>query len=158
MEKNNNLLKIAGILNILEGTLFCINNSVTVVGLLIIALGVLLINIAKMPIEEQYENRVLMLILSIIQIPYNLLSAILLFIVWDSVVNYKKQINGINAPPEEKEQINPEVKKIDLLLKLGVGMVFISGVIFATSSWDFISNGFKIIILLLFGALFLELK
>ena len=31
-EKNKTLLKIAGIINILEGTLFCIDNYVTVVG------------------------------------------------------------------------------------------------------------------------------
>ena len=158
-DKNRNLLKIAGILNILEGTIFCINNKVTVIGLIIIALGVLFINIGKKPIQEQCKDRVLLLIFAIIQVPYNLLSAILLFIVWDSLSNYQKQLNGINAPPEEIEkEVNPEVKKIDILLKLGVGMVFISGVIFATSSWDFISDIFKVIILVLFGALFFGLS
>ena len=159
-EKNKTLLKIAGIINILEGTLFCINNSVTVLGLIIIAIGVLIISIGNKSIEEQCENKVLLLILAIVHIVGNIIVAVLLFIVWDTVVNYQKKLNGINAPPEEikKEKINPEVKKIDILLKLGVAMVFISGVIFATSSWDFISDIFKIIILLLFGLLFLGLS
>lgn len=159
-EKNKTLLKIAGIINILEGTLFCIDNYVTVVGLIIIALGVLLINIGNKSTEEQIENKVLLLVLAIVHIGINLISAIILFIVWDTLSNYQKYLNGINAPPEaiEKEIINPEVKKIDILLKLGVGMVFISGVIFATSSWDFITDIFKIIILLLFGILFLGLS
>ena len=105
-EKNKTLLKIAGIINILEGTLFCINNYVTVVGLIIIALGVLLINIGNKSTEEQMENKVLLLILAIVQVGINLISAILLFIVWDSLSNYQKHLNGTDSIENAKIEIS----------------------------------------------------
>lgn len=51
-----------------------------------------------------------------------------------------------------------EVKKIDTLLKVGVILVVLSGIIFATTSWDIMSNSVKTILLVLFGGIFLELS
>jgi hypothetical protein len=55
-------------------------------------------------------------------------------------------------------QIDPEQKKLDLLLKLGVGMVIISGLIFSTSTWNYISDVLKMIILMLIGFAFVGLS
>ena len=50
----------------------------------------------------------------------------------DSLTGSPKAVNPTNGPPivKKKKEIDPEVKKIDILLKLGVGMILISGIIF----------------------------
>lgn len=66
---------------------------------------------------------------------------------------------GNNNPViQEKRKIipiiPPEAKRIDILLKLGVALVILSGVIFATSSWNAISSFTKTLFILLLGVLF----
>lgn len=157
-EKNKTLLNIAGILNIAEGSLFCIFKPTIIFGLFIMAIGIYFIAMSKKTIEEQYEQRVLLLVVSIANLLINIISSVLVFVTCDNLSIYKKSINGMNAPPKEKEDLNPEAKKIDLLLKLGVGMVFISGVLFATTTWSFISDIVKAIVLVILGIFFLGLS
>ena len=64
-EKNKTLLNIAGILNIAEGSLFCIFKPTIIFGLFIMAIGIYFIAMSKKTIEEQYEQRVLLLVVSI---------------------------------------------------------------------------------------------
>lgn len=155
-EKNKKLLNIAGILNIVEGAAICVYNPFAIFGLVVMAIGVFFMGESKKTIEEQERTKVFLLIVAIANIVINIVSSILVFIVWDNLLNYRKSANGINAPPEEEQ--NPETKKIDLLLKLGVGMVFIAGILFATTTWSFISDILKAVILIILGILFVGLS
>lgn len=157
-QKNQSLLSYAGILNILEGAAFCVFKPAAIYGLIIMAIGVYFMAVSKKNMEEQDEQRILLMVVAIINIPINIISAILACMASDNIANYRKSVNGINAPPEKKKEINPEAKKIDLLLKLGVGMVFISGILFATTTWSFISDLVKAIVLIVLGALFIGLS
>lgn len=153
MEKSNKqFLAIAGIINILEGALVCAYNEVAIVGFIIMAIGLYFMSTSNKTLEEMHKQRIALLVIAIINLSICLISSIFVFIVFDKLNNYRKSVNGINAPPEE--EINPEVKKINLLLKLGVAMVFISGLLFATTSWDFITDTVKAIALIGFGAIF----
>ena len=157
MEKSNKqFLAIAGIINILEGALVCAYNEVAIVGFIIMAIGLYFMSTSNKTLEEMHKQRIALLVIAIINLSACLISSIFVFIVFDKLNNYRKSVNGINAPPEE--EINPEVKKINLLLKLGVAMVFISGLLFATTSWDFITDTVKAIALIGFGAIFLGLS
>jgi len=59
---------------------------------------------------------------------------------------------------DNKPKIDPRIKKIDMLLKLGVAMVFIAGFIFATTSWNSISPFLKILLFLIVSGLFISLS
>jgi hypothetical protein len=59
---------------------------------------------------------------------------------------------------KETKQIDPEAKKIDTMLKVGVLMVGISGLIFATTSWEVISDLMKVVALIIMAALFYGLS
>ena len=61
-------------------------------------------------------------------------------------------------PKKHKENVDPQARKIDILLKLGVGMVFVSGILFATTSWSIITDLIKLIVLTLLGFMFLGLS
>ena len=96
-EKNKTLLNIAGILNIAEGSLFCIFKPTIIFGLFIMAIGIYFIAMSKKTIEEQYEQRVLLLVVSIANLLINLISSVLAFITCDNLSIYKKSIKGMNA-------------------------------------------------------------
>ena len=76
----------------------------------------------------------------------------------DKITKNSQNINGINAPPKVLKEVDKETKKIDILLKLGIGMIFTSGILFVTTSWDFISNPIKAFALIFLGLLFLVLS
>jgi len=57
-----------------------------------------------------------------------------------------------------KKEVNPELKKLDILLKLGVGLVFIAGFIFATTGWYSLPSILKIFIFTVMGSLFIFLS
>ena len=59
-------------------------------------------------------------------------------------------------PPKPK--VDPQIKKIDILLKLGVAMVFIAGFVFATTGWNSLNSILKIFIFLLVSTLFIGLS
>lgn len=63
-----------------------------------------------------------------------------------------------DAKVVEKEKIDPQIRKIDILLKLGVAMVFIAGFVFATTGWYSLSSILKIFIFLIVAALFIWLS
>lgn len=57
-----------------------------------------------------------------------------------------------------KEIISKETKQLDILLKIGLAMISISGLIFATSTWNLVANSIKVISLFVFGLLFLGMS
>ncbi len=155
---NKNLLTIAGILNLLEGAAICVYEPLAICGLIVMAIGVYFLAMSNKTIEDQQDERILLLIVGIINIAVNLISSLLVFASFSNIQEYRKSDNSINGPPEEEVEVNQEVKNIDLMLKLGVAMVFISGVLFATTTWDFISDLVKALVLIIFGCLFVGLS
>lgn len=154
MEAERKLLKIAGILYGVIGALLL---SAPVYGVFLIVTGIYFFSQADEDAETLYKNRVIHYILAAIGIA-NLVGSILVFIVQDNIAKYRRMVNGTNAPPKVIYKMDKEAKKIDILIKLGVAMIFVSGLLFATTSWSFINNYIKAFALILFGILFLVLS
>ena len=57
-----------------------------------------------------------------------------------------------------KKQVDPQIRKIDILLKLGVVMVFIAGFVFATTGWYSLNSIVKLFIFFLVACLFIGLS
>jgi len=149
------LLKVASILYGIIGVLFL---EFPVYGVFLILLGIYFFIESESTHERLYKNRIINIILAGLGL-VNLIGSILVFVVEDNIIKEKRiNSNGINAPPKVVYKVDKEAKKIDILLKIGVFMVFISGILFATTSWSFINNYIKAIALLLFGFLFLGLS
>ena len=162
MKDYKNLFKIAGIINIITGVLL-LTASHSFLCIIQFIMAAILLYIYQANEKSNTDNRGIILVLAIISIPLNFLVSIILFIALFNMKSNYPITNPTNAPPEKKviikkKVIDPEVKKIDTLLKLGVAMVFISGVLFATTSWDFISDLFKAIALIVLGTLFICLS
>ncbi len=153
MENNKSLIKIAGTMNFIIGVMAF---NIPVYGVLMIITGTILYLLTTTP-EKIKDNKVVIIIMAIICVPLNLISAILLFCSYDNIEKYNR-IHGKNAPPKVVYKLDKESQRLDLLIKLGVGMVFISGILFATTTWDFINIIGKAIMLIVFGILFLCLS
>lgn len=71
-----------------------------------------------------------------------------------------KILNALNNNGKAvvKEKVDPQVRKVDILLKLGVAMVFIAGFVFATTGWYSLNSIIKIFIFLLVAILFIWLS
>ena len=153
MEAQKKLLKVSGILYGIMGVFLL---EAPFYGILLILFGIFIYSQSNEDIDTIYKNRVLYYMICILGI-VNLVGSILLFTAMDEIRKQKK-VNGMNAPPKVIYKVDKESRKIDLLLKLGVAMIFISGLLFATTSWDFIHNYVKAIALIVFGILFLCLS
>ena len=150
MDSAKKYLKIAGIINCIIGLLLF---NVPLYGISIVGVGIFLYALSQESAKDIYESKNILIITSFVLIPFNFISSIFLFLTILELKGIRVEVNGQNAPNEDKES-----KKIDILLKLGVGMVFLSGILFATTSWSIISDLTKAIVLLVAGTLFLGLS
>lgn len=152
MTKANNYIKISGILYLLF-SLFIILYFPLLGGPLLV-IGIILLSNSFLSLEELNKNKVSLIIIAILSILLNQIAAILIFVSLDEISSAKK--NSINSPPEE--QVSSESKRIDMLLKLGLAMILLAGILFATTSWEIISDLLKLIALLIMGGAFLGLS
>ena len=152
------MLKISSIINFILGvTIFVLGGMIY--SAFFFVLGYLILVFSGYEDEDLKRNKTAILVVGLVTIPLNLFTSIFLIIANDKIHGYEKSVNGENAPPViYKKKVDPEVRKIDILLKLGVGMVFISGILFATTSWNFITDLFKVIALIVFGLFFIGLS
>lgn len=156
MDKERKLLRAAGILDCVIGGLTI---PVFFWGIPLILIGLYLYTESKSTDEELIKNKTIYRVIAILSFFFNIISFAIVYTVTDNITKYEKKVNGKNAPPKKVVyKIDSESKKIDILLKLGVGMVFISGILFATTSWSFINNYIKAFALILFGAIFIVLS
>ena len=153
MERVNKFLKIAGTLTSICSLIFI---KLPVLLCFFLALGLYLLFVSSMDLKDKYKHSVPILIVGILLCLTNVVAGILTVLAYDDLESMKR--NGIKAPPSKSKKIDPEAKRIDILLKLGVAMVFISGILFATTSWSVITNPIKLIVLLLLSILFLGLS
>lgn len=152
MTKANNLIKISGLTYIMF-SLFIIPYVPFFAGILLV-IGIILLSNSFLSLEELSEKKAVLVIVAIVSIFLNLLAAILIFVSFEDISSAKK--DSTNSPP--KEIISSESKKIDLLLKVGLAMVLIAGILFATTTWKFITDPIKVVALILMGILFLGLS
>lgn len=155
MKKIKKLLELSGIINIILSLILI--PHVTIIGAFILITGMLLLSYSFLSIEELQKKRVSLIIMMIILFIFNIIDAILILITLDAISEEIKKINN-NSPPIEKEILSAETKRIDLLLKVGLGMVITSGILFATTSWKIISDPVKVLILIIMSLLFLGLS
>ncbi len=166
MKKIRNLL--------LATAITCIILGVITIGTPIFALiefilgGIIMYTINKDDKAIQNQKKYL-IILAALLIVFNQVGAIILFIAIDNIDALIK--DPIRAGPElsskdkfvinslkKNKQIDPGLRKIDILLKLGVAMVAISGLLFATTSWDLITAPVKVLALIFMGIIFMGLS
>ncbi len=154
MENDRIKLKIASAINIIIGV---IGSFYVTYSAFLCILGVIIFIISNKEDLKKYKTPIL--VLAIFSIFINLISCILLFITYGNITDEERKTNRENAPPRRViKKLNPELRKIDILLKLGVGMVLVAGILFATTSWTFVSDFLKAFSLLLLGGLFLGLS
>ncbi|MBQ7136488.1 MAG: hypothetical protein IJO43_00740 [Bacilli bacterium] len=103
------------------------------------------------------ENKNMVLGLGILNfLSFRIISGALCISIY-SELKHSSYHNNIDTK-DNKPKIDPRIKKIDMLLKLGVAMVFIAGFIFATTSWNSISPILKMLLLLIVSVLFIFLS
>ena len=154
MNKIKKLLEISGIINIILSLLLIPHLAVW--GVILLVAGILLLSYSFLSIEELQNKKIALLIMAIIMFIFNFIVGILIIVILDAIARESKTINN-NSPPTT-EIVTAETKRIDLLLKVGLGMVITSGILFATTSWDVISDLVKVIILIVMGIIFLGLS
>ena len=152
MRKCNKLLKVSSIFYLLYAIAVIMYSKG--LGGLLLTIGIFLLTYSFLDVEHLQNKKVIITIIGIISIFINLISAVMLFIALDDISSYKR--DNDNAPPET--EITSEAKRIDMLLKIGLGMIIISGILVATSSWENISDILKVIGLLLISGMFIFLE
>ncbi len=167
------ILIVPGILNLLT-SIFWIgigvddNIPMLSIGMFLVVVGILCLMYSNMNVKELYEKRKVLFALGIVLLPLNFISAVILLIESDRIGSeyiktdeYKKleeSKNGdVEVIPKEKT-VNKQTKKLDILLKIGIIMVAISGVMIATTSWEEITDVAKMVAITIIGILFLGLS
>ena len=163
----NNLL-VAGIFSIIVGCFWLLASAqessvVFVIGAFVLVAGVMNIIYSKLEPEKLYEKRNIVLIWGILLIPFNLISAILLLVDSDRIKSeyakyLKEQDVQVLDSNNNNIKVSKEKKKLDILLKIGIGMVAVSGIMIATTSWKVITDFVKLILIAVIGVLFLGLS
>ena len=156
MESNKNLRKVlknSGVAKIIFGvTLLYVYPYY---GILLILFGLYLFFQSYENEETLFSNKIIYLIVSIIGI-CDVVGSLIYFVNYEKFSPSTKNANG--PPKKDFITFDNENNKIDILLKLGVLMVFLSGLIFATTSWAIINDFTKVIALFLFGLLFIVIS
>ena len=142
MNRNKLFIIASGIINLVVGIY---STSVfQVYGLITLILGFLIL-LLGMDEKSAAKNKNLLTGVAIVSFFTTFIAGILLLL---AITDIKGDIM------KQEEIVDPESKKIDILLKLGVGMVFISGILFATTNWEMITLPIKLVVLILLGLLF----
>lgn len=154
MDSDKILLKVAGALDLLSAIIWILADSL-IIGIIALVIGIIILSISETKGLDLIDNKKTLILIGIINIPIYLIPSILIFIFIGKLSKYEQAVNAINGPPKKENQ---ESRKIDNLLKLGVLMVVISGILFATTSWRIITDNIKVSTLVLFASLFLILS
>ena len=152
MKEAKAFLRVAGVIYGITGCLFL--PFFSPFGVFLFIVGIFLFMEAGQGDEVLYQRRYTYLVLGILCL-FSFLGSIFVLAAYDNICRGGR---GENAPPRVIYKKDPESRKIDLLLKLGILMIFVSGLLFATTSWDMIQDYVKALALLLFGGLFLGLS
>lgn len=162
--KNN--LVVAGVFNIIAGCLwlfasFEASTAAFVIGAFVLVAGIMNIIYSKLEPEKLYEKRNIILLWGILLLPFSLISAIILLVESDKIKSEYSRIireQEVQVIDNNSVKVSKETKKLDILLKLGIAMVSVAGIMIATTSWELITDFVKLIMIALIGVLFLGLS
>ena len=116
-----------------------------------IVTGIIIFYLSSSQDETLANAKMIIFIIGLLLLPVNLISSVIIISSISSL-----NINNNNGPPVViKKVMDPEMRKIDTLLKLGVSMILLSGILFATTTWNIISSGGKVSALLCFSVIFM---
>ncbi|MEG2610130.1 MAG: hypothetical protein RSA91_05605, partial [Bacilli bacterium] len=101
--------------------------------------------------SEQKKRKEIILLLGLITLPFNFISGVFFLLLFTTMLNFQE--SKLRGSP-----VKPEIKRIDLLLKLGVFMVVLAGLMFSLSSWKVVPDIVQVLILLLIAITFLVLS
>lgn len=150
MSKTNKLIRISGIMTGILGLM-----SIDVISwfqvMQLIICG-LLLSYSELSELELRKKKTILIITAICSFVFNFVAGILLIIAVSDLSSNNKEIN------DNQEYVTDASRRIDILLKIGIGMVFVSGLLIATTSWETIPNIIKCICLLMIGGVFLGLS
>lgn len=162
---SKSMLMIAGIINMIAGVF-----SPNIFWLYFI-LGLFLIIFANQSDDDLADSSIIILFIGVILIIPNIISAVLTLLAYSGIrvlksakkETSKQETESLREITEqksvvEKEKIDPEIKRIDILLKLGLFMVLVSGILFATTNWEYITDILKVVFLLVLSFLFFGLS
>ena len=149
MKRDN--LKVAAIINIVFGMIGMLIQYFYYLSIFYIATGIIIFYLSSSQDETLANSKMIIFIIGLLLLPVNLISSVIIISSISSL-----NIKNNNGPPVViKKVMDPEMRKIDTLLKLGVSMILLSGILFATTTWNIISSGGKVIALLCFSAIFM---
>ena len=151
-------LKICGIINLIFATLglFYLEDAPKIIiPIFLVLLGIYFYNLSEASDYKLRKNKTLLFVIAVISLFLNPITSIILLVNVDRI---KIECNSDIRGPDEKEIVDQEAKKLDIVLKLGVLMVILAGFIFATTSWDIIPDFVKSISLLVLGLIFMALS
>lgn len=133
----NTYLKVSAIINFIIGGLFTLTGLtddavfLSVYGLIELGFGTYFYFLSKEDIQTLYEHRGWLLLCGILNFIPSFLSSIFVFIAYDQInIAYKK------IKKKKKKIHKNEKKKLDLLLKVGAGLIISSGVILMSTSFS----------------------
>lgn len=128
--------------------------------IILLITGMYLYNLANKSDFEIKRDKSIILIIGILLLFANPISAVVLLLAVDKINllsgnDYRRgsPMNAIN-----REKLDPEKRKLDILLKLGVFMVVLAGFIFASTSWNGIPDIIKTLSLVVGAGLFFGLS
>lgn len=105
--------------------------------ILLLVTGVYLYNLASKSDQEIKRSKSILMLMGVLLLFANPISTVVLLLTVDKVnLLSSNSYRGSSEPRIIKEQLEPEKRKLDILLKLGVFMVVLAGFIFATTSWS----------------------
>lgn len=141
-------LKASGIINII---LSCLVFFTVIFGGIIslvifaflLSTGIIFLSYSEL--NDLSEKKDIILILSILCIPVSFISALI------NLINIGKISSSIK---ERAPNIDPETKRIDALIKLGIVLISLAGVIFISSDWNNFSGYLVVIFLLILTIIF----
>lgn len=144
-------LKASGVINII---LSCLVFFTVIFGGIIslvifaflLSTGIIFLNYSEL--NDLSEKKDIILILSILCIPVSFISALI------NLINIGKISSSIK---ERAPNIDPETKRIDALIKLGIVLISLAGIIFISSDWNNFSGYLVVIFLLILTIIFYSL-
>lgn len=126
--------------------------------ILLLVTGLYLYNLASKSDQEIKRSKSLLILIGVLLLFANPISAVVLLLTVDKInLLSSNNYRGSPEPKIIKEQLDPEKRKLDILLKLGVFMVALAGFIFATTSWSGMPDLAKTLFLVFGGILFFGL-
>jgi len=126
--------------------------------ILLLVTGIYLYNLTSKSDQEIKRNKSLLILIGVLLLFANPISAVVLLLTVDKInLISSNDYRGSPEPKVIKEHLDPEKRKLDILLKLGVFMVVLAGFIFATTSWNGMPDLAKTIFLVVGGILFFAL-